>query len=51
MIVKCNNGIEIKIEESELYVKVIVGDTTWYWHIVGYLTKHGSIRLACCHSD
>lgn len=31
MIIKSNNGIEIKIEESQLYVKVIVGDKTWYW--------------------
>ena len=32
MTIKCNNGVEIKIEESQLYVKVIVGDKTWYWN-------------------
>ena len=31
MAIKCNNGIEIIIEESELYVKVIIGNKTWYW--------------------
>jgi len=32
MTVKCNNGVEIKIEESQLYVKVITGNKTWYWN-------------------
>ena len=32
MVIKCDNGIEIKIEESQLYVKVIVGNKTWYWN-------------------
>jgi len=31
MTTKCNNGVEIKIEESPLFLKVIVGDKTWYW--------------------
>lgn len=31
MIIKCNNGAEIEIEESQSYVKVSVGDKTWYW--------------------
>jgi len=31
MTIKCNNGIEIKVEESQLFLKVIVGDKTWYW--------------------
>ena len=32
MMIKCNNGVEIKIEESQLYVKVIVDRKTWYWN-------------------
>lgn len=32
MTINCSNGIEIKIEESQLYVKVIVGNKTWYWN-------------------
>ena len=31
MVIKCANGTEIKIEESPFYVKVIVGNKTWYW--------------------
>ena len=32
MTIKCDNGSEIKIEETPLYVKVIVGKKTWYWN-------------------
>jgi len=32
MTIKCNNGVEIKIEESPLYVTVTVGNKTWYWN-------------------
>ena len=31
MTVICDNGVEIKIEESQLYAKVTVDDKTWYW--------------------
>ena len=31
MVIKCDNGIEIRIEESQLYVKVIVNSYIWYW--------------------
>jgi len=32
MTIKCNNGVEIKIEESQLYIKVTAGHKTWYWN-------------------
>jgi len=32
MTIKCNNGVQIKIEETQRYVKVIVGNKTWYWN-------------------
>ena len=32
MTIKCDNGTEIRIEESRLYVKVIVGNKAWYWN-------------------
>jgi len=32
MVIKCNNGVEIKIKESQRYVKVIAGNKTWYWN-------------------
>ena len=33
MIFKCNNGVEIKFEETPYYYKVIVGSETWYWNM------------------
>lgn len=30
--VKCANGTEIKIEEDDLYLRVIVGQKTWFWN-------------------
>jgi len=30
-MIKCTNGVVIKIEESPRYVEVIVGNKTWYW--------------------
>ena len=32
MVFKCENGVEIRIKESQLYVKVTVGGKTWYWN-------------------
>jgi len=32
MVIKCANGVEIKIKESQFYVKVTVGKKTWYWN-------------------
>lgn len=32
MIVKCENGVEIKFEESPYYYTVTVGKKTWYWN-------------------
>ena len=33
MIIKCNSGnVEIKVEEDDLHVKVIVDKRTWYWN-------------------
>lgn len=32
MIIKCTNGAEVKVEDNDLYVKVIVGKRTWYWN-------------------
>ena len=31
MVFKCENGAEIKFEESPCYYKVAVGNKTWYW--------------------
>lgn len=31
MIITCDNRAEIKVEESQLYLKVTVGEKTWYW--------------------
>ena len=30
MTIKCDNGVEIRIEESQRYVMVIVGNKIWY---------------------
>jgi hypothetical protein len=31
MIVKCDNGIEIKFGETPRYYKLTAGNKTWYW--------------------
>ena len=32
MVVKCQNGVELKFEETPYYYKVTVGSKTWYWN-------------------
>lgn len=31
MVVKCENGVEIKFEETLHYYTITVGKKTWYW--------------------
>ncbi len=31
MTFKCNNGAEIKFEETPYYFTVTIGKKTWYW--------------------
>ena len=32
MVIKCDNGIELKFEETTYYLTVTVGAKTWYWN-------------------